>query len=119
MLRCAIIGLWAIALNPPAYASCGDTGDTGDVWKGLEDCDEDGWQKNEGDCDDEDETISPGEPEDCIRAMDENCDGFFNEGCESTVQHGSLQGGSACGTGVTSGGIGPLALAMLAFRRRR
>ena len=42
------------------------------------DDDGDGWTENQGDCDDDDATVSPGEAEICDD-VDNNCDGYVNE----------------------------------------
>lgn len=87
------------------------------------DRDGDKYMVADGDCDDENPDVNPGVAEQCDDFLDNNCDGFFNEGCnypafEATVQGGSIIGCSALG-GAGAGGLlmllGGLALT---FRRR-
>lgn len=109
-----MVALLLALIATPARAECDGTGDTGTV--GAEDCDGDGYQKMDGDCDDDDPAVNPGMPEDCTETADENCDGFFDEGCERALQRGTLSGGSACGTTADEAW---LLLLPLAFLRRR
>ena len=116
----SLLVLGGLLLPLQGYALCDDTDvDTGELDRGAEDCDSDGWKKRDGDCNDEDASISPGSTENCVRSTDDDCDGFFNEGCENAAQRGSLQGGSACALGVDAPlsaiGLG----ALLLFARRR
>ena len=77
--------------SEPAWAECGDTGDTG--WR-MDDCDADGVTPAEGDCDDHNDNAYPGLEEQCDDFDDNNCDGFFNENCDDQRQRGTLMGGS-------------------------
>jgi hypothetical protein len=45
--------------------------------------DNDGWSVYCGDCDDSEKTINPGAEEICGDSVDNNCDGYINEGCSS------------------------------------
>lgn len=107
----ALLLSWLLAA--PAWADCADPDDPP---VGAEDCDEDGWKKSDGDCDDDDPDANPGAEESCDAPADENCDGFFNEGCDRDVQRGSLSGGGACGS---TEPVALLALPLLGWRRRR
>lgn len=81
-----------------AHAACGDTADTGpDIPLSEEDCDNDGWTKGDGDCNDDKEEVNPGKTVDrCDDSDDNDCDGYFNEECEAGFARGTLLGGSAC-----------------------
>lgn len=81
-----------------------------------DDCDDDGWTVDDGDCNDGDPAINPGLLEDCATPIDDNCDRFANEGCDRNAEQGALGGGSAC-TG--SQGTAGLFLLPLLFARRR
>lgn len=107
--------VFALLITGPAHADCDGTGDTDAV--GAEDCDSDGFAKMDGDCDDEDAAVNPGMAEDCASTDDENCDGFFDEGCERALQRGTLSGGSACGTTADEAWL--LLLPLVFLRRRR
>jgi hypothetical protein len=83
------------------------------------DCDADGWTVADGDCDDGDPAIHPGQLEDCSNTIDDDCDGFANEGCDRDAQRGSLEGGPACGAAEgTLAGLWLLPLLPLVWRRR-
>ena len=111
-----LLGLLASATASAACGAGSDTGDT-DVATREEDCDDDGYRKMDGDCNDEDADINPSQIERCDDPNDNNCDGFFNEGCERSLQRGSLLGGSACYRG--SGDTAAILLLPLFLRRRR
>lgn len=112
---------FAISASAPAWADCADTGyDTGaGASVGDEDCDGDSWRKNQGDCADHDSNVNPGETESCNTPADDNCDGFYNEGCVRDVQRGSLLGGSSCGSGSAAiAFLSPLLFVLIRGRRR-
>ncbi len=102
--------LAALAWSGPAAANCND-----DVPEADEDCDEDGWSKGQGDCDDVNEIVNPGKVEQCDDFADNDCNGFFDDGCESATQRGTLVGGGACEAGSSAF----LLLPLLGFARRR
>ncbi len=81
------------------------------------DCDADGYTTNQGDCDETDSLVNPGITEDCTNAIDDNCDGFYNEGCDRAPQQGQLRGGSACAEQEPAAAF--LFLPVLFWRRRR
>lgn len=95
-----LVTSWLLAGASPAFADCEEPGnnDTADTGIRFEDCDDDGYQKMDGDCDDWDPAANPGKTEDCDNRADENCDGLFNEGCEAAASRGTLMGGTSCGT---------------------
>jgi hypothetical protein len=119
LVRCVALGV-ALLAGRSAFAACeGDTQPSG-VPIGEEDCDGDGWTKGEGDCNDELETVNPGKQVDiCEDSDDNNCDGYFNEGCELAFARGSLSGGSACQDATVSSAALLPALLLLARRRGR
>ena len=82
------------------------------------DCDQDGFTAEQGDCDDEDPLVHPGQVDACGNDIDDNCDGLYNEGCDRAVEQGQLRGGSACASEAPNGAwiLPPL---MLLWRRRR
>lgn len=91
------------------------------------DADGDGWTVDEGDCDDADDRVSPGfSDEICGDLLDNECDGFFDDGCDLSVRQGSLRGGGGC-TGATApqptpapaGTLALLGLPILPLLRRR
>lgn len=113
--------IFALGVADQARADCADTGFDTASGDGVrdEDCDEDGWTKGAGDCADRDPGANPGLDESCGAPADENCDGFFDEGCVRATQGGSLLGGSACGTGSAAAlFLTPLLAALLLGRRR-
>ena len=125
LARIITIVLFTLATSD-AFALCDDTGlyagDTG-ITLGDEDCDGDGFTKwgdgdpdtHDADCDDENYIVNPGhEVDDCHDSFDNDCDGFFNEGCEYGFSRGTLLGGSACGDGDA---VGLLLLPLLLVRR--
>jgi hypothetical protein len=121
-----IVMIFALVGTPSALAVCDDTSVVFDSGTnvGDEDCDGDGWTKGgDGteetrDCDDELASVNPGQEVDrCDDSFDNNCDGYFNEGCEQAYQRGSLLGGSSCA--VISSNIAWLYLLPLVGLRRR
>jgi hypothetical protein len=63
----------------------------------CEDCDGDGFTAGEGDCDDNEELESPGIPkETCGDRLDNDCNGFYDDGCDLSVRQGTIQGGGGC-----------------------
>ena len=53
--------------------------ETGDTWRRFVDADGDGVTEADGDCDDQDSTVYPGNEEDC-NGEDDNCNGAIDEG---------------------------------------
>lgn len=84
------------------------------------DRDGDGYTPNEGDCDDDNRNARPGLPEVCEDQADNDCDGLYDEGCDSAVRLASLRGGGGCtgGSGI-AGTQGVVLLLPLALWRRR
>jgi uncharacterized protein (TIGR03382 family) len=118
-----LAALWFLVWASPVWAACADedTADTGGVSVGEEDCDDDNWTKAEGDCNDENPEVNPGKQVDrCDDSDDNNCDGYFNEGCELSFARGTLIGGSSCQDNTaTAAWLGLVPLALFARRRRR
>ncbi|MCB9792275.1 MAG: lamin tail domain-containing protein [Alphaproteobacteria bacterium] len=89
------------------------------------DVDGDGWGVADGDCDDNNPDVHPGiETDRCDDFLDNNCDGFFNEGCELPALNAGVRGGSLfCGVtpGTGSGAffLGAIALLLAAGRREK
>ncbi|MBA2320040.1 MAG: hypothetical protein H0V89_02695 [Deltaproteobacteria bacterium] len=92
----------------------------------CDDCDGDGFTTAQGDCDDDEAAESPGIASDaCGDRLDNDCNGFFDDGCDLSVRQGSIQGGGGC-TGNTDsapagGGTAAAALfvlPLLGARRR-
>jgi hypothetical protein len=97
-----------------AFSPTGDTGygtpaDTG-VPLSTVDGDGDNFSPAQGDCDDNDATAYPGNEEICADRVDNDCNGFYDDGCDGRVQFGTLRGGGGC-TGGT--GVGNTAFIML------
>ncbi len=89
------------------------------------DRDGDGYMVTDGDCDDGNAAVNPGVEEACDDFLDNNCDGFYNEGCSYPAMNASVQGGTVatrCSSVTTAGGL-TLSLAalfgLLISRRRR
>lgn len=82
-----------------------------------DDRDGDGWTVDDGDCNDSEPAIHPGQLEDCATPFDDNCDRFANEGCERDAERGALGGGSAC-SGSEGTAAGLFLLPLLFVRRR-
>lgn len=109
--------LLTLALVAPLQAAAQDCelGDTA-----LEvDLDLDGFTPAQGDCADCDPSVYPGANENCNDEIDNNCDGFFNEGCDLSVAQGEVRGGGGC----TDGGnllavTGLLSLGLMCGARR-
>ena len=93
-----IVASLALSVASPAVAACGSE-DTAlfDTASRREDCDSDGWTKGQGDCDDENDAVNPGESEVCEDKLDNDCNGLFDDGCDDASRRGTLLGGSACG----------------------
>ena len=81
------------------------------------DCDDDGFSIADGDCDDNDRAIHPGAIERCDDRLDNNCDGYFDEGCDVSARQGTLKGGGGCTGGDAVGGL--LLLPLFVRRRSR
>ena len=78
------------------------------------DRDGDGFSPAEGDCmddpsDSDSVNVHPGAVELCDDLLDNDCNGLFNDGCESPVAYGSVQGG---GCSVVSEPSAPYALTL-------
>ena len=114
--------LAGVCWSTSAHAVCEDPDGPRDTPEAqAADCDEDGWTPAQGDCDDFDETVFPGAPEICGDRKDNNCDGFIDEGCDSSWSRGALEGGAGCAGGSQAAPVGALILLfplMLAGRRR-
>jgi hypothetical protein len=93
------------------------------------DLDGDGYTIAEGDCYDVADdplsaTVFPGAQETCGDGLDNDCDGFFDDGCSDPLGYATARGGGLCG--VADGPAAPLAgfalaalaLAAAATRRR-
>lgn len=66
----------------------------------AQDADGDGWTVDEGDCDDADDRVSPGYADEiCGDLLDNECDGYYDDGCDLSVRQGSLRGGGGCSGG--------------------
>jgi hypothetical protein len=104
-----------VLASAPAWADCANPDD---VQQPPEDCDGDGWKVSDGDCDDDDLTANPGGEESCEAPADEDCNGFFDDGCDRALQRGSLEGGSACARAPGASSVLVLVALCLARRRR-
>ncbi len=87
------------------------------------DRDGDKYMVADGDCDDNNPDVNPGVAEQCDDFLDNNCDGFYNEGCdypafEATVQGGSLIGCSALSSSRPAGLVLLFGGLLLILRRR-
>lgn len=113
--------LWAAVLwAPVAFAQTIDSGtlDTGEALS-LEDLDGDGYSPAGGDCDDADPSAYPGSPEVCEDRIDNDCDGLFDEGCDSRIYQASLRGGGGCTGGSGVGNTAFLLFPLFLVTRRR
>ena len=121
--------MWILLVGLALAATAADTGapgtDTGVLDTGVpagldDDADGDGFTPRDGDCDDTNPRVSPRAAEICNDRIDNDCDGFFDNGEECTIaaRQGTLRGGGGC-TG--EGAIGNAALLFLVpgLRRRR
>ncbi len=80
----AALGIAVGLFASPAHAAC-------------EDCDGDGYSGSEGDCDDQEPLESPGiGSETCGDRLDNDCNGFFDDGCDLSVRQGTVRGGGGC-----------------------
>ncbi len=111
-----------------AFSPTGDTGygtptdtDTGVPLSRI-DGDGDNYSPAQGDCDDENPDVYPGNPEICADRIDNDCNGLYDDGCDGRVQFGTLRGGGGCtgGTGVgnTAFIMLPILPLLLLMRRR-
>jgi uncharacterized protein (TIGR03382 family) len=101
--------VWCLVAALALGQDCPDTG-------AQADCDGDGWSLAQGDCDDDNQKINPGASEVCDDRKDNDCNGYFDEDCESGARMGTLQGGGGC----TGGGAAfMLPLFGLGWARRR
>lgn len=98
-------------------ATCDDPHKPWDTSGAELDCDEDGYTRGEGDCDDLDEEIHPGASEVCGDRADNDCDGFYDLGCDAAATRGALTGGASCDT--TAGALAFAPLLLLFMRKRR
>lgn len=111
-------GVGLVGLIGSARAVCDDPDLPRDTGPAAEaDCDEDGWTPAMGDCDDFDPMVNPGMTEICGDRIDNNCDGFIDEGCDRSWERGTLQGGAGCAGG-TPIEVSLLVLLTVARRRR-
>jgi hypothetical protein len=111
----------ALAAGSSAYAQTADTGpvDTG-VPLSTADNDGDGFSPADGDCDDDEPTAFPGNPEICEDRIDNDCNRLFDEGCDSRIYQASLRGGGGCTGGSGVGNTAALFFPLwLLVRRRR
>ena len=99
-----------------------DTGgaDTGGADTGIDlDADGDGFTPRQGDCDDQEPEAAPGQPEICEDRIDNDCDGLYDEDCDTRVRMASLRGGGGC-TRADNGSAAVFFLPLIAlFHRRR
>jgi hypothetical protein len=96
MLKVVFLGLFLITFNSLAYAEC----DSAVPAEELNDCDLDGVTVGDGDCDDDNDQISPDLDEQCNDEIDNNCSGELDEGCEGFPEGATLLGGGQCGLGI-------------------
>ena len=100
--------LWMVLTQGAWAANCGDDP--------ALDCDDDGWTQGDGDCNDDEPTVNPSQPEDCEDDLDNDCNNLFNDGCDVDARQGNLSGGGGCTGGA---GVGGVSLLFLPFWRRR
>ena len=110
----ALIILITLVMERGAHGAC----DSSDPDEPTNDCDGDGVTIEQGDCEDADATISPDVEELCEDQIDNNCDGFFDEGCENIWASAELSGGGQCQIGPLSPSVVWIGLALLTVRRR-
>jgi len=86
----------------------------------YQDLDGDGWTVVEGDClddpvDSRSALVNPGAEELCDDLFDNNCDGFYNEGCDNPAGLAGVRGGGlVCGVSPAPGAlVGSLALFLI------
>jgi len=106
---------------PPATipTETGETGDTGPTDTGLDlDQDGDGYTPRDGDCDDLDPALRPGETEVCFDQLDNDCNGLYDEGCDDSARLATLEGGGGCTGGQNPGTTALVLLLPLVLRRR-
>jgi hypothetical protein len=118
-VRLALV-LLALSSASAAHAACEEElppWDTG--WAQDSDCDGDGFTPAEGDCNDLDAEVRPNADEICGDRIDNDCDGFYDQGCDRGSERGSVQGGAGCGAGAGVGTLGLLGLIPLFGLRRR
>lgn len=84
------------------------------------DADGDGWSLGEGDCDDADPLVNPGQPDVCFDRVDNDCSSLVDEGCDDSARLGSLGGGGGCTADSNIAGTGTaLVVPFWWFGRRR
>lgn len=90
--------IWMLGVAHAGVPATGDTGSaTGDTGAALDvDADADGFTIAEGDCDDDDDEISPEAAEICEDRVDNDCDGLYDEGCDYRIRMGTLRGAGGC-----------------------
>lgn len=71
------------------------TGDTADP-NADRDQDGDGYTPLDGDCDDNNRDLNPGEEEICADRLDNDCNGLNDDRCDDSAKLGSLRGGGGC-----------------------
>jgi len=110
--------------TPKDTGTLTDTGtlpDTG-IPLSTEDADNDNFSPAQGDCDDNEPLAYPGNEEVCGDRIDNDCNGLYDDGCDSRVQFGTLRGGGGCTGGTNVGNtafIGLPILPLLLLMRRR
>lgn len=85
------------------------------------DGDRDGYTPAQGDCDDTEREVNPGQEEICADQIDNDCNGLFDDRCDDSAKLASLRGGGGCTGGQSVLGtqvILVLALGGLARRSR-
>jgi MYXO-CTERM domain-containing protein len=76
---------------------CGTAALLGSAPAWAQDADGDGWDVAQGDCDDGNADVNPGiSVEECGDRLDNDCNGFLDDGCDFSVRQGSIQGGGGC-----------------------
>jgi hypothetical protein len=119
--------MWALLVGL-ALAAPQDTGgvatgaaDTGVPISLDDDADGDGFSPREGDCDDTLARVNPNAVEVCGDRLDNDCDGFFDNGedCNIAASQGQLRGGGGCTGESGIGAAGIVFLLPFARRRRR